>query len=91
MHNALDEMTELDPPKSRALTLVERLRKHRHRLLNFLNVPGAEFHNNRAERQLRPVVIFRKLWPETPQTLSCCMSLYPNWLAICSHIWSRAA
>jgi hypothetical protein len=25
------------------------------------NVPGAEFHNNRAERQLRPIVIFRKL------------------------------
>ena len=61
MHNTLDEMTELEPPKSRALTLVERLRKHRHSLLNFLNVPGAEFHNNRAERQLRPVVIFRKL------------------------------
>ena len=61
MHHALDEMTELEPPKSRALTLVERLRKHRHSLLNFLNVPGAEFHNNRAERQLRPVVIFRKL------------------------------
>ena len=60
MHNALDEMTELEPPKSRALTLIERLRKHRHSLLNFLNVPGAEFHNNRAERQLRPVVIFRK-------------------------------
>ena len=61
MHHALDEMTELEPSKSRALTLVERLRKHRHSLLNFLNVPGAEFHNNRAERQLRPVVIFRKL------------------------------
>ncbi|HBA86265.1 MAG TPA: IS66 family transposase [Verrucomicrobia bacterium] len=61
MQQTLDEMTELDPPKSRALTLVERLRKHRHSLLNFLNVPDAEFHNNRAERQLRPVVIFRKL------------------------------
>ena len=61
MYNALDEMIELEPPKSRALTLVERLRKHRHSLLNFLNVPGAEFHNNRVERQLRPVVIFRKL------------------------------
>lgn len=61
IHHALDAMTALEPPKSRALTLVKRLQKHRDSLLNFLNVPGAEFHNNRAERQLRPVVIFRKL------------------------------
>jgi transposase len=61
MHRALDAMTALEPPKSRALTLVTRLRKHRDSLLAFLKVPGAEFHNNRAERQLRPVVIFRKL------------------------------
>jgi transposase len=61
MHEALDEMIALDPPKSRARVLIERLRKHRHSLLNFLNIPGAEFHNNRVERQLRPIVIFRKL------------------------------
>jgi transposase len=60
MHQALKTMTALDPPESRALTLVRRLRKHRDSLLKFLSVPGAEFHNNRAERQLRPVVIFRK-------------------------------
>ncbi|MEI7436035.1 MAG: transposase [bacterium] len=41
--------------------MVKRLQKHRDSLLNFLNVPGAEFHNNRAERQLQPIVIFRKL------------------------------
>ena len=36
--------------------------------------------------------IRERAWPETPQTLSCCMSLYPNWLAITgSHIWSLAA
>jgi transposase len=61
MHQALETMTALDPPESRALTLVKRLRKHRDSLLSFLTVPGAEFHNNRAERQLRPIVIFRKL------------------------------
>ena len=61
MHQALETMTALVPPESRALTLVKRLRKHRDSLLKFLTVPGAEFHNNRAERQLRPVVIFRKL------------------------------
>lgn len=61
MRQALKTMTALDPPESRALTLVKRLRRHRDSLLNFLAVPGAEFHNNRAERQLRPVVIFRKL------------------------------
>lgn len=61
MHHALDTMIALAPPPSRALTLVKRLQKHRDSLLNFLHVPDAEFHNNRAERQLRPVVIFRKL------------------------------
>jgi hypothetical protein len=61
MHRALKTMTALEPPESRALTLVKRLRTHRDSLLRFLKVPGAEFHNNRAERQLRPVVIFRKL------------------------------
>jgi hypothetical protein len=30
--------------------LVKRLQKHRDSLLSFLHVPGAEFHNNRAER-----------------------------------------
>jgi hypothetical protein len=58
MHHALDDMIALAPPPSRALTLVKRLQKHRDSLLSFLQVPGAEFHNNRAERQLRPVVIF---------------------------------
>jgi transposase len=61
MHHALDAMTALEPPESRALTLVKRLHKHRESILAFLKVPGAEFHNNRAERQLRPAVIFRKL------------------------------
>jgi transposase len=61
MHRALEGMLALEPPESRALTLVKRLRKHRDSLLAFLKVPGAEFHNNRAERQLRPAVIFRKL------------------------------
>lgn len=61
MHQALETMAALDPPESRARTLVKRLRKHRDSLLKFLTVPDAEFHNNRAERQLRPVVIFRKL------------------------------
>ena len=61
MRGALADMLKAAPPPSRALTLVKRLQKHRDSLLNFLDVPGAEFHNNRAERQLRPVVIFRKL------------------------------
>lgn len=61
MQHALDTMTAIEPPESRALTLVKRLRKHRDSILAFLKVPGAEFHNNRAERQLRPAVIFRKL------------------------------
>jgi len=61
MQQALNRMLALQPPSGAALRLVKRLHKHRDSLLNFINVPGAEYHNNRAERQIRPVVIFRKL------------------------------
>jgi transposase len=47
-----------DPDNAR---LAKRLRKHRGSLLTFLYRDGVEPTNNRAERELRPAVIARKL------------------------------
>ena len=47
-------------PKGKASTLAKRIAKHYGDLARFLSEPGVEYHNNRAERQLRPLVISRK-------------------------------
>ena len=44
----------------KATTLRNRLRKHRDELLAFAQTPGVEYHNNRAEREVRPTVVNRK-------------------------------
>ena len=40
--------------------LVKRLRRHQDELFTFLDHAEVEWHNNRAERQLRPAVVARK-------------------------------
>jgi hypothetical protein len=50
--------TRIDPEEER---VAHRLRKRRHWLFTFLDHPGVEPTNNRAERALRPAVIARKL------------------------------
>lgn len=47
--------------KGRGETLRKRIVKHHNEMIRFATVPGVEWHNNRAERQLRPLVIARKL------------------------------
>jgi transposase len=56
--NALLIPTRRDPDEER---VANRLRKRRHWLFTFLDYPGVEATNNRAERGLRPAVIARKL------------------------------
>ena len=53
----------LDAPAEHpaALKIANRLRKHRPHLLTCLHVEGVDPTNNLAERQLRPLVIVRKL------------------------------
>ena len=46
-----------DPDASR---LAKRLSRHRDEMFTFLDRPEAEWHNNFAERQIRPAVILRK-------------------------------
>ncbi len=41
--------------------LLKRIRNHKNSLLNFVDYPDAEYHNNRAERTIRPSVIARKM------------------------------
>lgn len=63
--HALEQKADqlLDPP--RAQPQEERIRKRLHKqkdhLFTFLKYPGVEATNNRAERQLRPAVIARKI------------------------------
>jgi len=57
----LDKLTRMKVTKGKATTLVKRIEKYRDDLIRFVTHPGVEFHNNRAERQLRPIVINRKV------------------------------
>jgi hypothetical protein len=56
--DALILPTQADPDEER---VANRLRKRRQWLFTFLDHPGVEATNNRAERALRPAVIARKL------------------------------
>ncbi len=47
-------------PEGKASTLAKRIAKHYQDLARYLVEPGVEYHNNRAERQLRPLVVARK-------------------------------
>jgi len=56
----LDRITRMPVTVGKATTLRNRLRKHRDELLAFARTPGVEYHNNRAEREVRPTVVNRK-------------------------------
>jgi hypothetical protein len=47
-------------PKGRAETLAARVRKHIDDLVRFVRDPAVQPHNNRTERQVRPIVVNRK-------------------------------
>ena len=58
----LKEMLAAKPPNRKVCqTLAKRLKRYKNSMLTFLEIPGMDCHNNRAERQLRPVVLFRKV------------------------------
>jgi len=61
LEKQLDKLTRMKVTKGKATTLVKRIEKYRDDLIRFVTHPGVEFHNNRAERQLRPIVINRKV------------------------------
>ena len=57
----LKRLSVMKVTKGKATVLVKRIAKYRDDLIRFATHPGVEFHNNRAERQLRPLVIARKI------------------------------
>ncbi|MFC1453466.1 IS66 family transposase [Verrucomicrobiota bacterium] len=61
LEKQLDRLTSMPVTKGKATTLQKRIDKYRDDLIRFVTHPDVEFHNNRAERQLRPMVIGRKV------------------------------
>jgi transposase len=57
----LRRLTRLESPNQKTKAFIKRIIKHRPNLLRFMDHPEVEFHNNRAERAIRPAVIFRKI------------------------------
>lgn len=54
------KISRMKLPDGKAKTLAKRIEKHQEDLIRFLEKPEVEYHNNRAERQLRPLLIARK-------------------------------
>lgn len=61
LEKRLDRLTRMKVTKGKATTLVKRIEKYRDDLIRFVSHPDVEFHNNRAERALRPLVVNRKV------------------------------
>ena len=59
-----DQMSQFQfphPDRKPLRRMAKRMEKYKDKLLTFLDDPAVEGHNNRAERQIRPNVLFRKL------------------------------
>jgi hypothetical protein len=53
-------LSRMAVPGGRPQTLAKRIEKHLDELVTFVTEPDVEPHNNRAERQIRPLVVNRK-------------------------------
>ena len=61
LERELVSISRMDVPKGRPQTLRKRIVKYHDEMMTFVDTPGVEWHNNRAERHLRPLVISRKM------------------------------
>ena len=61
LERALEDLKLANPTHRVLKRLVQRLERHKHELLTFLDYPGIDYHNNHAERQIRPNVLLRKI------------------------------
>jgi hypothetical protein len=60
----LDSFADLkltDPANKIIRRFVKRLERHKDECLTFLDIPGIPWHNNHAERMIRPNVLLRKI------------------------------
>lgn len=61
LENKLMSLTTLKTSNDKVKAFIKRIIRYKDDLLRFLNNKEMEFHNNRAERAIRPSVIFRKI------------------------------
>lgn len=61
LDRALEDLKLANPTHRVLKRLTKRLERHKHELLTFLDYPGIDYHNNHAERQIRPNVLLRKI------------------------------
>lgn len=61
IERTLEDLKLANPTHRVLRRLVKRLERHKHELLTFLDYPGIDYHNNHAERQIRPNVLLRKI------------------------------
>ena len=61
LERKLETLMKIKSTNKSATVLVNRIKRHKNELLRFVKHKDVEYHNNRAERTIRVVVIFRKL------------------------------
>lgn len=61
LKDALKDFDFPNPNKRILKRFAKRLKRHKGELLTFLYEKGIDYHNNHAEQQIRPDVIFRKI------------------------------
>ena len=61
LERKLQTLMKIKSTNKEATLLVNRIKRHKDELLQFVKHKDAEYHNNRAERTIRKIVIFRKL------------------------------
>ena len=61
INNDLDALLNCEVTEPKNLRLANRMRKHRQHLLTFLDKDEVDATNNEAERQIRPLVLQRKI------------------------------
>ncbi len=61
LENSLKDFRFPNPNKRILKRFAKRLERHKNELLTFLYEKGVDYHNNHAEQQIRPDVIFRKI------------------------------
>jgi transposase len=61
LKTSLDDFAFPNPNKRILARFVKRLERHKNEMLTFLYERGIDYHNNHAEQQIRPDVIFRKI------------------------------
>jgi hypothetical protein len=61
LERKLQTLMKIKSTNKEATVLVNRIKRHKDELLQFVKHKDVEYHNNRAERTIRAIVIFKKL------------------------------